>query len=78
MLAFSLERITEKQPKHMLWVLKRTVSMRVRDGSVELPKQMLKIMGKKYIQFYAEHFCELCWPNYFFRRNHKPKFVWKD
>ena len=32
------------QSKHMLWVLKRTVSMR---GSFENPKQMLKLMGKK-------------------------------
>ena len=29
------------QPKHMLWVLKRTVSMR------RHPKHMLKLMGKK-------------------------------
>ena len=32
------------QPKHMLWVLKRTVSMR---RFFEHPKHMLKLMGKK-------------------------------
>ena len=32
------------QPKYMLWILKRTVSMR---GSFEHPEHMLKIMGKK-------------------------------
>ena len=32
------------QPKHMLWALKRTVSMR---RSYEQPKHMLKQMGKK-------------------------------
>ena len=32
------------QPKHMLWVLKRTVSM---DSSFEHPKHMLKLMGKR-------------------------------
>ena len=31
------------QPKHILWVLKRTVS----DGSFEHPKQMFKLMDKK-------------------------------
>ena len=38
----------------MLMVLKRTSH---RDGSFEHPKQMLKIMDKKYLQFYAEFFC---------------------
>ena len=32
------------KPKYMLWVLKRTVSMR---GSFEHPKHMLQLMGKK-------------------------------
>ena len=32
------------QPKHMLWVLKRTVSV---GGSFEHPKHMLKLMGKE-------------------------------
>ena len=27
------------------------------DGSFEHPKHMLKIMGRKYLQFYAEIFC---------------------
>ena len=40
------------QAKHMLWVLKRTISMRrflpsQLDGSFEHPKHILKIMGKK-------------------------------
>ena len=39
------------QPKHMLWVLKRTVSMRRFFCG---PKHMLKIMGKKI-------FTILCW-----------------
>ena len=30
-------------PKHILWILKRTVS----DGSFEHPKYMLSMMGKK-------------------------------
>ena len=34
------------QPKHMLWVLIRTVSMR---RSLEHPKHMFKLMGKKII-----------------------------
>ena len=33
----------------MLWVLKRNVST---DGSFEHPKHMLKLIGKKYLQFY--------------------------
>ena len=36
------------QPKQMLWVLKRTVSMRrYWEGSFEHPKYMYKLMGKK-------------------------------
>ena len=27
------------------------------DGSFEHPKYMLKLMGKKYLQFYAKKFC---------------------
>ena len=38
----------------MLWVLKRTVSMR---WLFEHPKHMLKFIGKKILQFYAEQFC---------------------
>ena len=34
-------------PKHMVWVLKRTVSMR---RSLEHPKHMFKLMGKKTIK----------------------------
>ena len=34
-------------PKHMLWVLKRTVSMR---QSIEHSKHMFKLMGKKIIK----------------------------
>ena len=34
------------QPKHMLWVLKRTSQW---DGSFEHPKHMLKLMGKKIL-----------------------------
>ena len=32
------------QPKHMLWVLKRTVSMK---GSFGHPKHMFNLMGKE-------------------------------
>ena len=35
----------------MLWVLKRTVSMR---RFFEHPKRMFKLMGKKKLQFYAQ------------------------
>ena len=38
----------------MLWVLKRTVSMRC---SFEHPKHMLKLMGKKIYTLFAENFC---------------------
>ena len=41
----------------MLWVLKGTVLMRQTVSSFEHPKQMLKFMGKKKLQFYAEKFC---------------------
>ena len=41
--------ITISHPKHMLWVLKRTVSM----SSFEHTKHMFKIIGKKIIKFYA-------------------------
>ena len=34
------------QPKHMLWVLKRTSRC---DGSFEYPKHMFKLIGKKII-----------------------------
>ena len=37
----------------MLSVLKRSS----RDGSFEHPKHMLKITGKKYLQFYAKKLC---------------------
>ena len=37
------------QPKHMLWVLKRNVSMRL---FFERPKHMLKLMGKKIFTLY--------------------------
>ena len=41
-------------PRHMLWVLKRTVSMR---RPFWAPKHMLKLMGdKKHLQFYALFF----------------------
>ena len=39
------------QHKHILWVLKRTVSMR---RFFEHPKLMLKLMDKKISQFYAK------------------------
>ena len=38
------------QPKHMLWVLKRTVSIR---RSFEYPQHMLKHDGYENIQFHA-------------------------
>ena len=40
----------------MLWVLKRTVSMRQFFCQFEHPKQMLKLMDKKIVQFHAEKF----------------------
>ena len=40
------------QPKHMLWVLKRTVSMR---QFFVLIKHMLKLMGKKTLVFTILH-----------------------
>ena len=47
---FSLQpdkkKILISQPKHMLWVLERTVSMR---QFFEHPKHMFKLMGKKII-----------------------------
>ena len=44
------------QPKHMLWVLKRTVSM---SEMVLLNTQniCLKVWVRKYLRFYAEIFC---------------------
>ena len=36
----------------MLWVLKRTFDDR--DGSFDHPKQMLKLMNKKILNFYAQ------------------------
>ena len=44
------------QPKHMLWVLKRSVSMR---RFFCAPKTYAKIMGKKYYKYYAENFVYL-------------------
>ena len=47
------------QPKLMLRVLKRIISMRdlSRGGSFEHPKHMLKLWVRKYLQFYTEFFC---------------------
>ena len=44
--------------KHMLWVLKRTVSMR---RFFEHPKHKLNLMGKKIFTIYAQNFC-CSWP----------------
>ena len=41
------------KPKHILWVLKRTISMR---RSFEHPKHMLKLKDMKYLQFYAQFY----------------------
>ena len=42
------------QPKHMLWVLQRTVSLR---RFFEHPKHMLKPTGKKILTILAKKFC---------------------
>ena len=46
-----LLKINFSQPKHMLWVLKRTVSWR---RFLEHPKHMFKLMVKKIITFYIK------------------------
>ena len=49
----------------MLWVLKRTVSMR---PFFEHPKDMLKLMGKKILKIYLSNilFIKTCDPLFFF------------
>ena len=47
------EPLRSPQPKHMLWVLKRTSSMR---RFIEHPKHMLKLMGKKIHIFFTQTF----------------------
>ena len=42
--AYQINSLFISQPNHMLWVLKRTVSMR---RSFKRQKHMLKVMGKK-------------------------------
>ena len=43
------------QPKHMLWALERTVSMRL--FLLRTQNMCLKLGVRKYLQFYAEIFC---------------------
>ena len=48
-IASQINNFLISQPNHMLWVLKRTVSMR---RSFKRQKHMLKVMGKKNIYYF--------------------------
>ena len=41
------------RPEHMLWVLKKTVSIR---WSFRAPKKMFKLMDKKIFTIFAQNF----------------------
>ena len=61
------------QPKHMLWVLKRTISMR---RFFWAPKTCSNWWIRKYLQFYAQKFC-LSKPIYAFTTKNWASVQWK-